>query len=75
MKYERTREILNSCDNSRMRDVDIEEIECDDIDGDVLEFCNGKNVRCEKTDRKDGAIFDINVDGLQQRVTYVEIGG
>ena len=75
MKYERIREILNSCDNSRMRDVGIKEIECDDIDSDVLQFCNGKNVRCEKADRKDGAVFNLTVDGVRQRVSYTEIGG
>ena len=74
MKYERIREIFNSCDNSQMRDVDIREIESDDIDSDVLQFCNGKNVSCEKTDKKDGKVFDISIDGLNQRVTYMAIG-
>ena len=74
MKYERVREILNSCGNSKMRDVNVKEIECDDIDADVLQFCNGKNVRWEKADTKDGAVFDINVDGMRQRVSYTEIG-
>ena len=73
MQYERIREIFNSCDNSQMRDVKIEEIECDDIDSDVLQFCNGKDVRCNKVDRKDGAIFDLNVDGLIQRISYMEL--
>ena len=73
-KYERIREILNSCDNSRMRDVDIQEIEIGDIDADVKQFCNGKNVRCEKFDKKDGTVvFDISVDGLNQRVPYMDI--
>jgi hypothetical protein len=73
-KYERIREILNSCDNSRMRDVDIQEIEVDDVDAAVKEFCNGKNVRCEKFVKNDGTIvFDISVDGLNQRVTYMEL--
>ena len=70
MEYERIREILNSCDNSRKRDVEIVEIETDDIDDDVLQFCNGKNVRCDKIEKKDGAVFEINVDGLPQRVSY-----
>ena len=73
MKYERIREIYNSCDNSQMRDVDIKEIDSDDIDADVLQFCKGKDISCEKIVRNDGAIFDICIDGLNQRVTYVEI--
>jgi predicted RNA-binding protein len=73
-KYERIREILNSCDNSRMRDVDIQEVESDDLDTSVKEFCNGKNVRCEKFVKNDGTVvFDISVDGLNQRVTYMEL--
>ena len=74
--YERIREILNSCDNSRMRDVDIQEIELDDVEADVKQFCKGKEVRCEKFDKTDGTVvFDISVDGLNQRVTYMEIEG
>ena len=73
-KYERIREILNSCDNSRMRDVDIQEIEVGDIDADVKQFCNGKEIRCEKFDKADGTVvYDISVDGLNQRVTYMEL--
>ena len=73
MKYERIREIFNSCDNSKMRDVEIKEIESDDIDIDVVQFCNGTNVLCEKTETKDGAVFYISDDGLNQRVNYMEI--
>jgi hypothetical protein len=73
-KYERIREILNSCDNSRMRDVDIQEIETNDVDASVKEFCKGKDVHCEKFVKNDGTIvFDINADGLNQRVTYMEL--
>jgi hypothetical protein len=73
-KYERIREILNNCDNSRMRDVDIQEIETDDVDAAVREFCGGKDVQCEKFVKNDGTIvFDINADGLNQRVTYMEL--
>ena len=73
-KYERIREILNSCDNSRMRDVDILEIEIDDIETDVKQFCSGKDLRCEKFDKEDGTVvFDISIDGLNQRITYMEL--
>ena len=70
MKYERIREIFNSCGNSQMRDVDIAEIESDDIDADVLQFCNGKDVSVEKSEKNDCTVFDINADNLKQRVTY-----
>jgi hypothetical protein len=73
-KYEMIREILNSCDNSRMRDVDIREIETDDVDVSVKEFLQGKDVRCEKLVRNDGVIvFDIESGGLSQRVTFMEL--
>ncbi|MDR1949573.1 MAG: CooT family nickel-binding protein [Spirochaetaceae bacterium] len=73
-KYEMTREIFNSCGNSRMRDVDIREIETDNPDAAVKEFLGGKNVNCEKIVKNDGTvIFDINADGLAQRVTYVAL--
>jgi hypothetical protein len=65
------REIFNSCGNSKMRDVDIREIETDDPDTAVKEFLDGKNVRCEKFIKNDGTvIYDISVDGLNQRVIY-----
>ena len=70
MRYERIREIYNSCDNSKMRDVEIEEIECDDVDADVLQFCNGTHVSCEKHEKDNGLEFDINNDGLQQKIRY-----
>ncbi|GHV54777.1 hypothetical protein AGMMS49579_16040 [Spirochaetia bacterium] len=65
---------MNSCDNNQMRDIDIQEIETDDVDAAVKEFCVGKEVRCEKTVKNDGAvIFDICTDGLEQRITYTEL--
>jgi predicted RNA-binding protein len=73
-RYERIREIFNSCDNSQMRDVDIQEIETADVDAAVGEFCRGKEVTCEKFVKPDGAVvFEINADGLAQRVSYMEL--
>jgi predicted RNA-binding protein len=72
--YERIREIFNSCDNSQMRDVDIQEVETGDVDAAVGEFCRGKEVTCEKFVKPNGTIiFEINADGLNQRVSYMEI--
>jgi hypothetical protein len=75
-KYEVIREIFNSCDNNRMRDVDIREIETDDVELSVQEFLKGRQVQCEKLVKNDGSVtFDINVDGLKQRVSFMEIPG
>ncbi|MDR2479032.1 MAG: hypothetical protein LBD48_06950 [Treponema sp.] len=74
MKYERIREIFNSCGNSQMRDVDIQEIEIDDIEADIRQFCAGKNVTVEKFGQDGGAvIYNISTDGLNQRISYMEI--
>jgi predicted RNA-binding protein len=74
-RYERIREIFNTCSNSQMRDVDIEEVETADVDAAVKEFCNGKEVSCEKFVRSDGSVvFNIINDGLNQRVSYAELG-
>lgn len=44
------------------------------MDGNVREFCGGKDVTCEKFVNNNGVIvFDINTDGLNQRVTYTEL--
>ncbi|MDR2500505.1 MAG: hypothetical protein LBD37_05420 [Treponema sp.] len=73
-RYERIREIFNGCDNSKMRDVDIKEIETGDLDAAVQEFCSGKQVSCEKFVRNDGSVFfEINNDGLNQRITFMEL--
>jgi predicted RNA-binding protein len=74
-RYERIREIFNSCDNSQMRDIDIQEVETGNVDAAVEEFCLGKDVTCGKFVKPDGTIvFDINADGLAQRISYMEIG-
>jgi hypothetical protein len=71
MKYEMIREIFNSCDNSRMRDVDIEEVETADVDTLVREFLSGKEVSCKKQVQPNGClIFDIESGGLLQRLSF-----
>jgi hypothetical protein len=69
------REIFNSCGNSRMRDVDIREIETADVDGTVQEFLSGKAVGCKKQILPGGCIiFDIESGGLLQRVSFTPQG-
>ncbi|MDR1955787.1 MAG: CooT family nickel-binding protein [Treponema sp.] len=73
-KYEMVREIFNSCSNNQMRDVFITEIETDDVDQPVQEFLTGTEVHYEKQDNRHGVvIFDINTDGLMQRITFTEL--
>ena len=57
-----------------MRDVDIQEIEADDADSDVRQFCSGTNVSCEKFNNGGGTLtFEISADGLKQRISYTEL--
>lgn len=71
MKYEMIREIFNNCSGNQMRDVDIKEIETSDPDLIVKEFLIGNSVHCEKLEKPDGSvIFDINTDGILQRVSF-----
>ncbi|MDR3170261.1 MAG: CooT family nickel-binding protein [Treponema sp.] len=73
-KYEMVREIFNSCANNQMRDVDIRDVETDDVDASVQEFLTGEHVHSEKIVQDNGiVVFDINTDGLQQRVTFTEL--
>jgi hypothetical protein len=71
--YEMIREIFNSCSGNQMRDVDISEIQTDDIDAVAKQFLIGKNVRYEKIVKDEQTvIFDIDTDGLRQRLTFTE---
>jgi predicted RNA-binding protein len=73
-RYERIREIFNQCSGNQMRDVDIQEIECPDIDAEVQEFLTGDAVTCDKTVQNDKiTVFEICTDGVNQRVTYTLI--
>jgi hypothetical protein len=68
------REIFNSCDNSRMRDVDIREVETGDPDAFIRGLIRGAGVSFEKIVKTDGTIvFNINADGLSQRVSLTEL--
>jgi hypothetical protein len=68
--YEMIREIFNECSGNQMRDVFIEEVQTDDLDLFVRQFLVGGTVSFEKTEKPDGAIFDIETDRLKQRVTF-----
>ncbi|MHB9291058.1 hypothetical protein Holit_00130 [Hollandina sp. SP2] len=73
-RYEMVREIFNSCSNNQMRDVFIKEIQTDNVDLWVQEFLTGTQVRYEKHENPDGSIiFDIDTDGMMQRITFTEL--
>ena len=73
MRYEMIREIFNQCSGNQMRDVFFEEVETDDLEKYVERYCTGQVVTKDRTDRADGTvIFDINTDGIQQRISFCE---
>jgi hypothetical protein len=75
--YELIREIFNQCSRNQMRDVFVSEIETDDPDEYVKQFLVGNDVSFEKTvsglPQAAALIFDLNLDGLKERLTFTEI--
>lgn len=72
--YETVWEIFNECANNQMRDVFIDEIETDDIEGFLERKFKGKEVTFEKQVLKDGTIvYDITASGIRQRYSFTEI--
>ncbi len=72
--YETVWEIFNECANNQMRDVFIDEIETDDIEGFLERKFKGKEVTFEKQVLKDGTIvYDIMASGIRQRYSFTEI--
>lgn len=71
MIYEEIREIFNLCSGNQMRDVFVEEVETENLDEYVKRYLVGGKVSCEKSINEKGAIvYDIESDGLRQRVAY-----
>lgn len=71
MTYEMIREIFNQCSNNQMRDVYVSEVETDDTDAYVKNFCIGKEYTLEKTVQADGVIvYDLVIAGLRQRLSF-----
>lgn len=72
--YETVWEIFNECANNQMRDVFIDEIETDDIEGFLKRKFKGKEVTYEKSVLADGTIvYDIDASGTKQRYSFTEI--
>ena len=73
-EYEMIREIFNSCSGNQMRDVFFEEVKTDDPDEFIKHFCVGSDIKVEKNVSSNGVIiYDINTDGMFQRVSLTEI--
>lgn len=57
-----------------MRDVFVNEIEADDLDVYVKRYLAGGEIRCEKSaGAGDSVIYDIETDGLRQRIAFTQV--
>lgn len=73
--YETVWEIYNKCSNNQMRDVFIDEIETDDIEGFLKNKFRDKVITFENTVLENGTIvYDIDASGIKQRYSFTEIG-
>ncbi len=73
-EYEAVWEIYNLCSGNQMRDVFIEEIECDDLEAFVRNKFKDKEFSFEKSELEDGTIiFDIMTTEIKQRYTFTPI--
>lgn len=73
-EYEAVWEIYNLCSGNQMRDVFIEEIECEDPELYVQQKFKDKEFSYEKTILDDGTIvFDIMTTEIKQRYTFTPI--
>ena len=73
-EYETVWEIFNKCPNNQMRDVFIEELQCEDPEEYTRQKFADKVLQYDKTVQPDGTIvFDIVTSGIKQRYTFTEI--
>ena len=73
-EYEAVWEIYNLCPGNQMRDVFIEEIECEDPEIYVQQKFKDKEFSYEKSVLEDGTIiFDIMTTEIKQRYTFTPI--
>jgi len=73
-EYEAVWEIYNLCSGNQMRDVFIEEIECEDPEVYVQQKFKDKEFSYEKSILEDGTIiFDIMTTEIKQRYTFTPI--
>jgi len=72
MRYELIREIFNKCSGNQMRDVFVSSVETDDPEAYLRSVLVGTDIRVERTETRDGVIFDVVTDGLPQRFSFTE---
>ena len=73
-EYETVWEIFNLCSGNQMRDVFIEEIECEDPEEFLKRKFKDKEFSYEKTVLEDGTIiFDMMTTEIKQRYTFTPI--
>ena len=72
MRYELIREIFNKCSGNQMRDVFVSTVETDDTEAYLRSVLVGTDVSIERTETRDGVIYDVVTDGLPQRFSFTE---
>ncbi len=72
MRYELIREIFNKCSGNQMRDVFVSSVETDDTEAYLRTMLVGSEISVERTETRDGVIYDIVTDGLHQRFSFSE---
>ncbi len=72
-RYEVIWEIFNKCSGNQMRDVYFEEVETDDPAVYVAERFQGYLITPEQNTPSGELIFELEADGLRQRISLTEI--
>ena len=72
MRYELIREIFNKCSGNQMRDVFVSTVETDDPEAYLRSVLVGKDISIERSETRDGVIYDVVTDGLPQRFSFTE---
>ena len=72
MRYELIREIFNKCSGNQMRDVFVSTVETDDTEAYLRSVLVGSEITIERTEARDGVIYDVVTDGLPQRFSFTE---
>jgi hypothetical protein len=72
MRYELIREIFNLCSGNQMRDVFVSTVETDDTEAYLRSVLVGSEITIERSEARDGVIYDVVTDGLRQRFSFTE---
>jgi hypothetical protein len=72
-RYEVIWEIYNKCSGNQMRDVFFEEIETDDASAYISNRFQGYEITLTQNAPTGELIYDIEAEGLRQRMTLTEI--